>query len=184
MRRPWAYLGDAARTRGVRVKTSSFARHHVNSTLPRAKLSSAYANSILASLEAQEDGYDEALLLDVAGFVAEGPGENLLIVKDGVLYEPELTSALLGITRDTVMTLARERGLPVQARRLTRDDVYLADEAFFAGTAAEITPVVELDRRPIGSGQPGPITDLLARAYLDAVSGQDARHPDWVHAVG
>jgi branched-chain amino acid aminotransferase len=181
---PWgAYLGPDARSRGVRVKISSYARHHVNVTLPRAKISSTYANSILANVEAIEDGYDEALLLDVNGFVAEGAGENLFIVKDGELVEPELSSALAGITRDTVIALARDRGYRVSARRLTRDDVYLADEAFFAGTAAEITPVVEVDRRAIGDGRPGPITELVSRAYFDAVTGNDPKHLDWVHPV-
>jgi branched-chain amino acid aminotransferase len=179
-----AYLGPLAQTRGIRVKTSSFARHHVNVNMPRAKLSATYANSVLASVEAHDDGYDEALLLDVDGFVAEGPGENLFIVKDGHLYEPELASALTGITRDSVITLARERGYPYAARRLTRDDVYLADEAFFCGTAAEVCPIVELDRRPIGSGAPGPWTRTLAGALIDAACGKDTRHLDWITEVG
>ncbi len=181
---PWgAYLGPDAHERGIRVKTSSCARHHVNVTLPRAKLSSAYANSILATAEATQDGYDEGLLLDVDGFVAEGPGENLFIVKQGRLYEPELTSALAGVTRDAVITLARERGLEVAARRLTRDDVYIADEAFFCGTAAEVTPIVELDRRTIGNGAPGPVTRELQQAFFAAVSGRDPRHRDWLTPV-
>jgi branched-chain amino acid aminotransferase len=181
---PWgAYLGPEAQTRGIRVKTSSFARHHVNATMPRAKLAATYANSVLASMEAHDDGYDEALLLDVDGFVAEGPGENLFVVKDGQLFEPELTSALTGITRDTVITLARERGYSFQARRLTRDDVYLSDEAFFCGTAAELTPIVELDRRAIGSGEPGPHTRTLARAFMEATSGRDPQHTDWITPV-
>ena len=181
---PWgAYLGPEAHERGIRVKTSSYARHHVNVTMARAKLAATYANSILATLEASQDGYDEALLLDVDGFVAEGAGENLFVVKDGRLYEPELTSALAGITRDTVITLARERGYEVGARRLTRDDVYIADEAFFCGTAAEVTPIVELDRRTIGDGRPGPVTRAIQRAFFDAVSGRDARHRDWLTPV-
>ena len=181
---PWgAYLGPEAHERGIRVKTSSYARHHVNVTMARAKLAATYANSILATLEAAQDGYDEALLLDVDGFVAEGAGENLFIVKSGRLYEPELTSALAGITRDTVITLARERGYEIVARRLTRDDVYLADEAFFCGTAAEVTPVVELDRRAIGDGRPGPVTRALQRAFFDVVAGRDARHSDWLTPV-
>lgn len=182
----WAWdgvFGPDARSRGVRVKTSSFTRNPVNATLPRAKVSAAYANSILANVEALEDGYDEALLLDVNGFVAEGAGENLFIVKNRVLYEPELASALAGITRDTVLTLARERGLSVRVRRLTRDDIYLADEAFFTGTAAELTPIVELDRRPIGDGRPGPVTEALSRAFFETVTGRDASHKDWVHPV-
>jgi branched-chain amino acid aminotransferase len=178
-----AYLGPLAQAEGIRVKTSSFARHHVNVTMPRAKLSATYANSVLASVEAHDDGYDEALLLDVDGFVAEGPGENLFVVKDGHLYEPELASALTGITRDSVIALARERGYPYSARRLTRDDVYLADEAFFCGTAAEVTPIVELDRRPIGSGAPGPWTRTLAGALLDAACGNDPKHLDWITPV-
>ena len=181
---PWgAYLGPDALARGIRVKTSSFARHHVNVTMARAKLSATYANSILASMEAREDGYDEALLLDVDGFVAEGPGENIFVVKDGVLCEPELTSALTGITRDALITLARERGIPTAARRLTRDDVYVADEAFFCGTAAEVTPIVELDRRTIGDGRPGALTLMLAQAFMDAATGRDARHRDWLTPV-
>jgi len=181
---PWgAYLGPGAHERGIRVKTSSYARHPVNVTMARAKVAATYANSILATLEASQDGYDEALLLDVDGFVAEGAGENLFVVKDGRLYEPELTSALAGITRDTVITLARERGYEVSARRLTRDDVYIADEAFFCGTAAEVTPIVELDRRTIGDGRPGPVTRAIQRAYFDAVSGRDARHRDWLTPV-
>jgi branched-chain amino acid aminotransferase len=178
-----AYLGPEARTRGIRVKTSSFSRHHVNVTMARAKLSATYANSVLASMEAHDDGYDEALLLDVEGFVAEGPGENLFIVKDGVLYEPELASALTGVTRDAVITLAKERGYSFSVRRLTRDDVYLADEAFFCGTAAEVTPIVELDRRAIGSGQPGPHTRTLTAAFMEAVTGEDPRHEDWLTPV-
>jgi branched-chain amino acid aminotransferase len=181
---PWgAYLGPEAHSRGIRVKTSSYARHHVNVTMPRAKLAATYANSILATLEASQDGYDEALLLDVDGFVAEGAGENLFVVKHGRLYEPEPTSALAGITRDSVIALARERGYEVSARRLTRDDVYIADEAFFCGTAAEVTPIVELDRRTIGDGGPGPVTRAIQRAFFDAVSGRDARHRDWLTPV-
>jgi branched-chain amino acid aminotransferase len=182
---PWgAYLGPDAHERGIRVKTSSYARHHVNVTLPRAKVSATYANSILASLEATADGYDEALLLDVDGFVAEGAGENLFIVKNGRVYEPEIASALVGVTRDAVITLARERGVEVAARRLTRDDVYIADEAFFCGTAAEVTPIVELDRRTIGGGAPGPVTRTLQRAFFDAATGRDPRHRDWLTPVG
>jgi branched-chain amino acid aminotransferase len=181
---PWgAYLGPQAHERGIRVRTSSFARHHVNVTLPRAKIASTYANSILASVEAAEDGYDEALLLDTDGFVAEGAGENLFIVKDGKLYEPELASALVGITRDAVTVLARELGYEVAARRLTRDDVYVADEAFFTGTAAEVTPIVELDRRPVGTGAPGPATRAIQRAFEAAVTGRADRHREWLTVV-
>ena len=181
---PWgAYLGPEAHERGIRVNTSSYARHHVNVTMPRAKIASTYANSILASMEARHDGYDEALLLDTDGFVAEGAGENLFVVQGGRLYEPELASALVGITRDAVTTLARELGYEVSAQRLTRDDVYIADEAFFCGTAAEVTPIVELDRRAIGDGAPGPVTRAIQRAFGDAVSGRDARHCDWLTPV-
>jgi branched-chain amino acid aminotransferase len=181
---PWgAYLGPEAHERGIRVRTSSYARHHVNVTLPRAKLAATYANSILANREATDDGYDEGLLLDVDGFVAEGAGENLFIVKNGRIFEPELTSALVGITRDSVITLARELGYEVGARRITRDDVYIADEAFFCGTAAEVTPIVELDRRTIGTGQPGPITRRIQQAFFEVVAGRDPRHRDWLTPV-
>jgi branched-chain amino acid aminotransferase len=157
---PWgAYLGEEGLTRGIRVKTSSFMRHHVNVTMCRAKASGNYINSIMANQEATMNGYDEALLLDVNGYVAEGAGENLFIVKDGVLIEPEVTSGLMGITRKTVIQLAEDFGIPFRSRLMTRDDVYLADEAFFTGTAAEVTPVRELDDRPIGSGSRGPITE-------------------------
>jgi branched-chain amino acid aminotransferase len=182
---PWGgYLGDDAALRGIRVKTSSFARNAVNASLPRAKIAASYTNSLLASLEATEDGYDEALLLDSDGFVAEGPGENLFVVKNGRIFEPELSSALVGITRDAVATLARERGYEISERRLTRDDVYLADEAFFTGTAAEIVPIVELDRRTIGTGGPGPVCCQLRDAYANAVRGGDALHQDWLRYVG
>ncbi len=167
-----AYLGQEAIEEGIRVKTSSYARHHVNVTMCRAKYSGTYANSILANQEALEHGYDEALLLDVDGFVAEGAGENLFIVKDNKLYEPELTSALIGITRDTVIRLAEDLGLKVEQRRLTRDDVYTADEAFFTGTAAEVTPIKELDSRIIGTGKKGPITHKLQSLFFKLVNGQ------------
>ncbi|HWA72560.1 MAG TPA: branched-chain amino acid transaminase [Polyangiaceae bacterium] len=182
---PWGgYLGDDAGHRGIRVKTSSFARNGVNALLPRAKISASYTNSLLASLEASEDGYDEALLLDSDGFVAEGPGENLFIVKNGRIFEPELSSALIGITRHTLITLARERGYEVSERRLTRDDVYLADEAFFTGTAAEVVPIVELDRRTVGDGKPGRITAELRDAYANAVRGGEAAHREWLTPIG
>src|SRR5262245_59444997 len=181
---PWgAYLGPEAHERGIRVKTSSYARHHVNVTMARAKLAATYANSILATMEAAADGYDEALLLDVDGFVAEGAGENIFIVKDGRLYEPELTSALVGVTRDTVITLARERGYEVAARRLTRDDVDIADGDVVCGTGREWTPLGERDRRTIGDGRPGPVTRALQQAFFDVVSGRDARHRDWLTPV-
>ncbi len=178
---PWgAYLGDDGIEQGIRVKTSSYARHHVNVTMCRAKYSGTYANSILANREAIDHGYDEALLLDVDGFVAEGAGENLFIVKNGKLYEPELTSALMGITRNTVITLAREAGLEIEAKRITRDDVYIADEAFFTGTAAEVTPIRELDNRQIGTGKRGPITEKLQSMFFDVVNGRSPAHKAWL----
>ncbi|NJM32092.1 MAG: branched-chain amino acid transaminase [Limnobacter sp.] len=181
---PWgAYLGEEGMTRGIRVKTSSYSRHHVNVTMARAKFSATYANSILANLEATTDGYDEALLLDVDGFVAEGAGENLFIVKDGCIYEPEIASALVGITRSTIISLAREMGLEVRARRLTRDDVYIADEAFFTGTAAEVTPIRELDNRTIGSGTRGPLTEELQKRYFDVVYGRNSKYEHWLTRV-
>jgi len=181
---PWgAYLGAEALEKGIRVKTSSFARHHVNVTMARAKFAATYANSILAQQEATMDGYDEALLLDVDGFVAEGSGENIFIVKNGKLYEPELTSALVGITRDSIIQIADDLGLGLRAKRLTRDDVYIADEAFFTGTAAEVTPIRELDNRPIGSGQCGPITKKLQAAFFDVVNGKNPKYRSWLTPV-
>ena len=181
---PWgAYLGADAIEQGIRVKTSSYARHHVNVSMTRAKYSGTYANSILANLEATEHGYDEGLLLDVDGFVAEGSGENLFMVKDGKIFEPELTSALIGITRDSIITLAADMGYTVSAKRITRDDLYIADEAFFTGTAAEVTPIREVDGRAIGSGKRGPITEQLQKLFFDAVNGRSAGHADWLTAV-
>ncbi|HUF21716.1 MAG TPA: branched-chain amino acid transaminase [Burkholderiales bacterium] len=181
---PWgAYLGAEGIEKGIRVKTSSYSRHHVNVTMCRAKYSGTYANSILANQEALDHGYDEALLLDVDGYVAEGSGENLFVVKNGKIYEPELTSALIGITRDTLITLARDIGLEVTAKRLTRDDLYIADEAFFTGTAAEVTPIRELDSRAIGTGTRGPITEKLQSMFFDVVNGKSDKHQDWLTAV-
>jgi branched-chain amino acid aminotransferase len=181
---PWgAYLGPEAIEKGIRVKTSSFVRHHVNVSMCRAKYSGTYANSILANLEATEQGYDEALLLDVDGFVAEGSGENLFMVKNGEIFEPELTSALIGITRQSVITLAREMGYAVHARRITRDDLYIADEAFFTGTAAEVTPIREVDSRVIGEGRRGEVTTRLQKAFFDCVTGKSERHSDWLTPV-
>src|SRR5262245_55291152 len=171
-----AYLGADGIEKGIRVKTSSYARHHINVTMCRAKFSGTYANSILANQEAVEHGYDEALLLDVDGYVAEGPGENLFIVKNGRIYEPELTSALIGVTRDALIQLARDAGLEVEARRLTRDDVYIADEAFFTGTAAEVTPIRELDSRVIGAGKRGPVTEKLQAMFFDVVNGRNPKY--------
>ncbi|ANQ83225.1 branched-chain-amino-acid transaminase [Azoarcus olearius] len=175
-----AYLGAQALERGIRVKVASFARHHVNVQMCRAKSVSTYTNSILACREARAEGYDEALLLDTDGFVAEGPGENVFVVKRGVIYEPEITSALDGITRRTLQTLATEAGYEIRARRITRDELYIADEVFFTGTAAEITPVVEVDRRRVGSGRPGPVTQALQRRFFACVRGEDPAHADWL----
>ena len=181
---PWgAYLGAEGLEKGIRVKTSSYARHHINVTMARAKVSGTYPNSILANLEATEHGYDEALLLDVEGFVAEGAGENLFVVKGGKICEPEIASALSGITRATVITLARELGYEVASKRLTRDDIYIADEAFFTGTAAEVTPIRELDGRSIGAGRRGPVTAKLQKLFFDVVNGRVAKHRDWLTPV-
>jgi branched-chain amino acid aminotransferase len=181
---PWgAYLGAEGLTKGIRVKTSSYARHHVNVSMCRAKYSGTYANSILANLEATEHGYDEGLLLDVDGFVAEGSGENLFLVKNGKISEPELTSALIGITRETVITLAGEIGHTVSSKRITRDDLYIAEEAFFTGTAAEVTPIREVDGRTIGEGKRGPITTRLQQMFFDCVNGKSEKHRDWLTPV-
>ena len=181
---PWgAYLGEEGLEKGIRVKTSSFTRHHVNVSMCRAKYAGTYANSILANMEATDDGYDEALLLDVDGFVAEGAGENLFVIKDGQIYEPEIASALIGITRATVHTLAKELGYSVISKRLTRDDIYIADEAFFTGTAAEVTPIRELDNRSIGAGSRGPITTKIQSLFFDVVNGKVPAHADWLNFV-
>ncbi|BET27194.1 branched chain amino acid aminotransferase [Limnobacter thiooxidans] len=181
---PWgAYLGEEGLQKGIRVKTSSYARHHVNVTMARAKFAATYANSILANTEAVQDGYDEALLLDVDGFVAEGAGENVFVIKDGCIYEPEIASALVGITRSTIISLAREMGLEVVSKRLTRDDIYIADECFFTGTAAEVTPVRELDNRTIGAGTRGPITEELQKRYFDVVYGRNDKYEHWLTRV-
>lgn len=179
-----AYLGEENMTKGIRIKTSSFTRHHVNITMCKAKANGNYMNSMMALQEAVSCGYDEALLLDAQGFVCEGSGENFFMVRDGVLYTPELTSALEGITRDTVMTLARDIGLKVVEKRITRDEVYIADEAFFTGTAAEVTPIRELDNRPIGNGGRGPITEQLQSMYFDQVYGRSEVYQNWNTLVG
>ncbi|MDF0378219.1 branched-chain amino acid transaminase [Methylophilus glucosoxydans] len=179
-----AYMGEEAITKGIRVKTSSFARHHVNITMCKAKANGNYMNSILAHQEAAQDGYQEALLLDVDGFVAEGSGENIFIIRNGKLYTPDLTSALEGITRDTIIHLAKEElGLEVIEKRITRDEVYSADEAFFTGTAAEVTPIRELDNRAIGEGTRGPITEKLQSMYFDVVKGKNAKYAHWLTLV-
>jgi len=181
---PWgAYLGHEALEKGIRVKTSSFTRHHVNVTMCRAKADGNYMNSILARREAEMGGYDVALLLDVDGLVTEGSGENIFIVRNGKLYTPDLTSALEGITRHTIIELARELGIPVIEKRITRDEVYCAEEAFFTGTAAEVTPIRELDNRSIGAGRRGPITERLQSLYFDCVQGRAEKHADWLAQV-
>jgi branched-chain amino acid aminotransferase len=181
---PWgAYLGEDGLKKGIRVKTSSFARHHINVSMVRSKTAGHYVNSILANLEATKDGYDEALLLDTNGFVAEGAGENLFIVRGGKLVEPELVSGLTGITRATVIRLALDLGIGFEAQPLTRDDIYLADEAFFTGTAAEVTPIRELDGRAIGSGSRGPITEKIQSLFFDAVNGRAPQYREWLTLV-
>ncbi|MFA7243657.1 MAG: branched-chain amino acid transaminase [Sulfuricellaceae bacterium] len=181
---PWgAYLGAEALEKGIRVKTSSFTRHHVNVNMCRAKSVSTYTNSILAHQEAAHDNYDEALLLDVDGYVAEGSGENIFIVKNGKLYTPDLTSCLEGITRASIIELAIELGIPVIEKRITRDEVYCAEEAFFTGTAAEVTPIRELDNRTIGAGRRGPITEKLQALFFACVTGKSAKHMDWLTQV-
>ena len=177
------YLGDEALEKGIRIHTSSFTHHHVNVTMCRAKANGNYINSIMALQEAQANGYDEALLLDVDGFVAEGSGENIFIVHNGVLYTPELTSALEGITRDTIIKLAADEGINVIEKRITRDEVYVADEAFFTGSAAEVTPIRELDHRRIGDGKRGPITEKLQSLYFDQVHGRRKVYPEWLAIV-
>jgi len=181
---PWgAYLGEEGLAKGIRVKTASFTRHHVNVSMVRAKASGHYVNSILANQEAIADGYDEAMLLDTEGYVSEGAGENLFIVRDGRLYTPDLASCLDGITRASVMTIAHDLGLTVTEKRITRDEVYCADEAFFTGTAAEVTPIRELDNRQIGLGHRGPITQRIQSVFFDAVSGRDSRYGHWLTPV-
>jgi len=178
-----AYLGDDGMEKGIRIRTSSYTRHHVNSAMCRAKANGHYFNSMLALTEALRDGYDEALLLDKDGLVAEGSGENIFIIRDGVIYTPDLTSALDGITRNTVTQLANEAGYEVREKRITRDEIYIADEAFFTGTAAEVTPIRELDGRSIGCGSRGPITEMLQAKYFDVVHGRSAEHADWLTPV-
>lgn len=178
-----SYLGEENMEKGIRIKTSSFTRHHVNITMCKAKANGNYINSMLALNEAMTGGYDEAMLLDVDGFVAEGSGENIFIVRDGIIYTPDLTSALEGITRDTIVQLAGEAGLEVREKRITRDEVYLADEAFFTGTAAEVTPIREVDDRMIGNGGRGPITEKLQSGYFDLVHGRLDNHQEWLTLV-
>src|SRR5512147_706592 len=181
---PWgSYLGDEGMKNGIRVKISSYCRPHINATMVRAKAVANYANSLLAKREALNDGYDEAVLLDTDGYVAEGSGENVFIVRKGVIKTPPLTSILEGVTRDTIMQLAIEHGIRLVEERFTRDEFYVADEAFFTGTAAEITPIREVDNRTVGSGKPGPVTKALQAAFFDIVHGRDGRHAHWLTPV-
>ena len=178
-----AYLGEEGLEKGIRVRTSSFTRHHVNITMCRAKACGNYINSILALQEALSAGADEALMLDSSGYVMEGTGENIFVIRNGVVYTHDLTSALEGITRDTVIRLIAEAGLELIEKRITRDEVYVADEVFFTGTAAEVTPVRELDGRQIGNGSRGPVTEMLQARYFDCVQGRDSQHDDWLTFV-
>ena len=178
-----SYLGEENMQKGIRIRVSSFTRHHVNSTMCRAKANGNYMNSMMALQEALRDGYDEALLLDTNGFVMEGSGENVFIVKEGIIYTPDLTSALDGITRKTIFTLAEEMGYQIIEKRITRDEVYIADEAFFTGSAAEVTPIREIDNRQIGEGGRGPITEKLQAKYFDVIHGRSPEHADWLTVV-
>ncbi|MFM9999605.1 MAG: branched-chain amino acid transaminase [Betaproteobacteria bacterium] len=182
---PWgAYLGEDGMKNGIRVKISSYTRHHVNITMTQAKATSNYTNSILANMEALDDGYDEAMLLDASGFVSEGAGENVFVVKDGVVYTPDLSAgALNGITRNTVLHICKDLGLELVQKRITRDEVYIADEAFFTGTAAEVTPIRELDRVALGNGTRGPITEKIQSAFFDIVNGRNAKYRHWLSHV-
>jgi branched-chain amino acid aminotransferase len=181
---PWgAYLGEEGLASGIRVRISSFTRHHPNIMMTKAKVVGNYANSQLAKVEAIQTGYDEALLLDPAGYVAEGSGENVFMVRQGVLKTPPPMSILEGITRASVLELARLEGIPLREEPLSRDEIYIADELFFTGTAAEITPVREVDKRPIGVGKPGPLTKRLQRQFFDIVHGKDERFKEWLTYV-
>ena len=178
-----AYLGDDGINKGIRVKTSSDSRHHVNVSLVRAKASGYYINSILANQEVTAHGYDEALLLDTDGYVSEGSGENVFIVRDGVIYTPDLASCLAGITRDAIMKIANDLNIEVREKRITRDEMYCADEAFFTGTAAEVTPIRELDDRQIGNGGRGPITEKIQNVFFDIVKGKNDKYHSWLTYV-
>ena len=183
-----AYLGEEGLKRGIRVKTSSYTRHHVNITMTQAKAVSNYTNSILANMEATDEGYDEALLLDASGFVSEGAGENIFVIKNGVIYTPDLSAgALNGITRNTVFHIVKDLGLEIVQKRITRDEVYIADEAFFTGTAAEVTPIRELDRIELGKagyvGSRGPVTEKIQTAFFDIVNGRNPKYAHWLTSV-
>ncbi|NWN92715.1 branched-chain amino acid transaminase [Marinobacter adhaerens] len=178
-----SYMSPEAKERGIKVRTSSYTRHHVNITMCKAKANGNYINSMLALNEAISGGAEEALLLDNEGYVAEGSGENIFMVRDGVLHTPELTSCLEGITRATIIDFAKDLGLEVKERRITRDEIYVAEEAFFTGTAAEVLPIRELDGRAIGAGKRGPVTEKLQTMYFDAVQGKLPEHGDWLTLV-
>ncbi|AVO33165.1 branched-chain amino acid transaminase [Ottowia oryzae] len=179
-----AYLGEEGMKKGIRVKTSSYSRHHVNITMTQAKAVSNYSNSILANMEALDDGYDEALLLDTSGFVSEGAGENVFLVKDGVIYTPDLSAgALNGITRNTVLHICEDLGIKLVQKRITRDECYISDEIFFTGTAAEVTPIRELDRVQIGAGERGPVTEKIQSAFFDIVHGRNPKYAHWLTPV-
>jgi branched-chain amino acid aminotransferase len=178
------YLGEDALKLGIRAKISSYARHHVNVSLAKGKITGQYTNSVLAKREAKLANYDEAVMLDTQGYVSEGSGENIFIVKSGRILTPDFASSILGgITRDTIITLAREEGIPLDECRITRDMLWLADEAFFTGTAAEVTPIREVDNRPIGEGKPGPVTLRLQKRFFEIVRGSDTSHPEWLTRV-
>jgi branched-chain amino acid aminotransferase len=174
------YLGEEGVERGIRAKVSTFSRHHVNAKMTKGKTCGDYVNSILAKREALLDGYDEAILLDTQGLVSEASGENIFLVRDRVLATPSLYSVLGGVTRDTVLELARDKGIPVEERAITRDELYVADEVFLTGTAAEVTPIREIDRRRVGAGSRGPLTTLLQSAFFDVVSGRDRKYERWL----
>ncbi len=181
---PWgAYLGEEALKNGISVKVSSFTRHHPNITMTKAKVCGAYINSVLAKQEAIQNGFDEAILLDPYGYVAEGSGENIFIVRNGKLKTPPLTSVLEGITRDCIIKIAGDQGIEVVEQYFARDELYIADEIFFTGTAAELTPISEVDRRKIGKGGRGPITEKIQGIYFDAIRGKDEKYANWLDFI-
>jgi branched-chain amino acid aminotransferase len=181
---PWgAYLGDEGLRNGIRTKISSFTRHHVNVMMTKSKTTGNYVNSVLAKAEVKKAGYDEAIMLDAEGYVSEASGENIFIVRSGKLKTTPLTSILPGITRDSVLTLLRDKGYEIVEERFTRDELYTADEAFFTGTAAELTPICEVDDRPIGVGCRGPVTADIQQAFFDVIKGKNARYEKWLAYV-
>ena len=178
---PWgAYLGEEGLKNGIRAKVSSYARHHVNVMMTKSKIAGNYVNSVLAKNEVKKAGYDEAIMLDTEGYVSEASGENIFMVRDGLIKTTPLTSILPGITRDSVVTIARDKGYQVKEERFTRDELYTADEAFFTGTAAEVTPIREVDNRKIGSGCPGPVTGDLQDTFFKIIKGKDDKYPSWL----